>query len=209
MSDEMLPKIEGDVSDATGVEFKASPEAVALAETALEDIKKRPFSARNSVFGKMINCRVCGRRHRQTDVAFREHFDENGKKTVTLKPLVSNCKQVFHQMWVDEDVETGELSIQYATVPLPGQKPTAKAVVGAAFVAKKRKNHHPNQTGLQIVEITRQLVQYVNKERFTTDEAKMLEAKRMAVNTLRNRAERESKRIRRQQRESRRTNRGR
>lgn len=188
-------------------EFKASPEVIAAAEAALDDIKDRSFSGRHADLGKMINCRVCNRRHRAVDAVYREHFDENGKKTVTLLPVVSGCKQVFKQMWVDEDLDTGELSIQYATVPLPGQKGTPKAIVGAAYFAKKRKNRRPNQTGLQIVEITRQLMQHVNKELFTTEQAQMLEAKRMAINTLRNRHEVEAKRIRKQQRESRRINR--
>jgi hypothetical protein len=195
------------VTDATGTEFKASPEALAAAASALESIANRSFSGRNSEFGKMINCLVCNRRHRKVDAVYREHFDKNGKKTMTLLPLVRDCKQVFKQMWVDEDLETGELSIQYATVPLPGQKGTPKAVLGAAFFAKKRKNRRPNQAGLQIVEITRQLMPYVNKERFTTESAQMLEARRMAVNTLNNRHEAKAKRIRKQQRESRRINR--
>ncbi|HXQ37224.1 MAG TPA: hypothetical protein VN843_24655 [Anaerolineales bacterium] len=195
------------VTDASGTEFKASPEALAAAASALESITNRSFSGRNSELGKMVNCRVCNRRHRKVDVVYREHFDENGKKTVTLLPLVRDCKQVFKQMWVDEDLETGELSIQYATVPLPGQKGTPKAILGATFFAKKRKKRRPSPVGLHLVEITRQLMPYVNKERFTTEEAQMLEARRMAVNTLRNRNEAEAKRIRRQQRESRRINR--
>lgn len=194
-------------------EFKTSPEVIAAAEAALEDIKDRSFSARNANLGKMINCAICKRRHRTVDAVYREHFDENGKKTVTLLPIVSGCKQVFQQLWVDEDLDTGELSIQYATVPLPGQgkkrkKMGPKAIIGAAFFAKKRKHRHPNATGLQIVEITRQLMQYVNKERFTTEAAQMLEAKRMAIQTIQNRREAVAKRIRRQQHVSRQINRG-
>lgn len=195
------------VTEVEEPKFKISPEVVAAADAALGSIKERSFSGRHAELGKMINCCVCNRRHRTTDAVYREHFDENGKKTVTLLPVVSGCKQVFKQMWVDEDLDTGELSIQYATVPLPGQKGTPKAIVGAAYFAKKRKNRHPNQTGLQIVEITRRLMQYVNKKLFMTEQAQMLEAKRMAINTLHNRREAEAKRIRRQQRESRRINR--
>lgn len=188
-------------------EFKTSPEVIAAADAALGGIADRSFSGRHAELGKMINCKVCNRRHRAVDSVYREHFDKNGKKTVSILPLLRNCKQVFKQLWVDEDLDTGELTIQYATVPLPGQKGTPKAIVGAQFFAKKRKNRHPNQTGLQIVEITRQLMKYVNKERFTTEQAQMLEAKRMAINTLRNRREVEAKRIRKQQKESRRINR--
>lgn len=202
-----------DVSDVTDPEFKTSPEVVAAADAALGDIKDRSFSGRHAELGKMINCPVCKRRHRAVDAVYREHFDESGKKTVTVLSLASGCKQVFKQMWVDEDLDTGELSIQYATVPLPGQGKKGrqlgpKSIVGAAYFAKKRKNRHPNQTGLQIVEITRRLMQYVNKEHFTNEQSQMLEAKRMAINTLRNRREVEAKRIRRQQRVSRQINRG-
>jgi len=104
---------------ATELEFKPSPEALAAAADAIESIHGRSFSARNPTLGKMINCQVCRRRHRRTDVAFREHFDENGNKTVTLEPLISNCKQVFKILWIDEDLETGKLETQFATVPLP------------------------------------------------------------------------------------------
>lgn len=191
------------------VEFKPSPEAAAAADAALGEMKDRSFSARNAQLGKMINCYVCGERHRSTaQVTYREHRDENGKKTVTLEFLKGPCEANFVHLWVDEDLETGELSIQKAIVPLPGQKGTVKAIVGAAFVAKKRKKRHPNQTGLQIVQITRELMKFVNKENFTNEQSQMLEARRMAVNTLRNRREKEAKRIRKQQKNSRRINRG-
>src|SRR6266478_7173240 len=107
-----------EVSNSTEMEFKASPEALAAAEEALGDIKDRSFSGRNAELGKMINCKVCSCRHRRTDAVYREHRDENGKKTVTLEIILNKCEQKFKQMWVDEDLETGELSIQYATVPL-------------------------------------------------------------------------------------------
>lgn len=195
----------------------ASAEALAAAEAALGTIKERTFAGRNLSFGKMVNCQFCGQRHRTVDVTYREHFDAQGKKTVTVIPVrVEKCQQNFRQMWVDEDLDTGELSIQYATVPTPqqieraakmGVKLGAKPILGAAMFAKKRRNRHPNKTGLQVVEVTRQLMQYVNPERFTEDQSKMLEARRMAVNTLRNRRERAAKRVRQQQRESRRINR--
>jgi hypothetical protein len=196
------------------VEFKSSPEAQAAAAEALEVIADRSFSGRNAVLGKMINCQVCLRRHRRNDVAYREHYDKEGNKTVTLEPLIADCKQQFKQLWVDEDLETGELSIQYAMVPLPGQghptkgfKNPARPIVGAAQFAKKRKKRHPNKTGLQIIELTRQIFPFVISENFKEEAGRMLEARRLAVNTLRNRRERESKRIRQQQRESRRINR--
>jgi hypothetical protein len=163
------------------------------AEEAIADIRGRSFSARHPEIQKMINCYVCNRRHRGPQ-----------------------CKPTYKQMWVDEDLETGELSIQFAIVPLPGQGKNGKltrpwSIFGAPKRmnwAKPRKHRRPSKRGLQIIEITRQLMQYVNKERFTTEAAQMLEAKRMAIQTLDNRAEREAKRIRKQQDLSRRINRG-
>ena len=143
---------------ATELEFKPSPEALAAAESALGEIKDRSFSGRHSELGKMINCQVCRRRHRRTDVAFREHFDENGNKTVTLEPLISNCKQVFKILWIDEDLETGKLETQFATVPLPGQNATPKSILGAAYFAKKRKNPHPSRRNHQFIRLVRRLI---------------------------------------------------
>lgn len=154
-----------------------------VAEAAIADIRSRSFFERNPHLAKMINCCVCDRRHRGPQ-----------------------CKPVYKQMWVDEDVETGELSIQYAVVPLPGQKPTVRCVAGAKAVNKKRKNRHPNRFGLRLVEITRQLEPTVNKERFTTDASRMIEARRQAVNTISNIDERRAKKVRKQQKLSRRIN---
>ncbi len=117
-------------------EFKPSSEAVAAAEAAISDIRSRSFSARHPELGKMVNCQVCCSRHRSSQ----------------------KCEQKFKQLWIDEDVETGELSIQYATVPLPGQKGTPKSIVGAAYFAKKRKNPHPSRRKLQFIELVRKLI---------------------------------------------------
>jgi hypothetical protein len=192
------------------IEFKSSPEAQSAVAEALDDIQGRSFAKRNPQFGKMFNCRFCGRRHRDTDVTYRESYDENGKVGVKVEAVrTERCKQTFKELWIDEDVETGERTTQYATVPLPGQNPTPKAIVGAAYFHKKRKSPRPNATGNQIVELTRKIFATINPERFPEEAGRMLEAKRIAVNTLRNKREREAKRVRQQQRASRRANRGR
>jgi hypothetical protein len=177
---------EQNVQDAPEMEFKVSPEAASVADAAIADMKSRSFSARNPELGKMFSCPVCDSRHRKN-----------------LK-----CGQKFKQMWVDEDIETGKLEIQYATVPLPGQNATPKSIVGAQYFAKKRKSPRPNHTGLQVVELTRKIFARINPERFPEEAGRMLEAKRIAVNTVRNKREAAAKKKRRQQRESRRTNRG-
>ena len=203
--------------EATEPEFKTSEEALALAEKTFAEFKALSFSGRNAGLGKMVNCQVCGRRHRRTDVATREHYDEKGKLAKTIEPLISDCKQEFKQMWVDEDMETGELSIQYAIVPLPGQGKIidgktvfanmARPVVGAQQFAKKRKSPRPNQTGLEVVFYTRRIFAGIKPERFPEEAGRMLEARRHAINTVKNKRERKAKKIRQQQRESRRANR--
>jgi hypothetical protein len=117
-------------------EFVSSPEAIAAADAAVSDIRGRSFSARHPELGKMINCAVCRSRHRSSQ----------------------KCEQKFKQLWIDEDIETGEFSIQYAIVPLPGQKGTPKSIVGAAYFAKKRKNPHPSRRKLQFIELVRKLI---------------------------------------------------
>lgn len=102
--------------------IQPSPELQKLIDAELKVVHDRSFSGRHPELGKMIKCQVCGQRHRNSIV----------------------CKQVFKQLWVDEDLETGELSIQYATVPLPDQNQKSyKAVLGAAsFKGKRIKPHN-------------------------------------------------------------------
>lgn len=101
--------------------IQPSPDLQKLIEAELKAVYDRSFSGRNPELGKMIKCQVCGRRHRSS----------------------IECKQIFKQLWVDEDLETGELSIQYAMVPLPEQNQKSyKAVLGAApFKGKRLKPH--------------------------------------------------------------------
>lgn len=150
------PFVVQDVDADSEIKFVASPEAQAAADKALGDIRDRSFSGRNPELGKMINCQVCDRRHR----------------------AVIKCKQVFKQLWVDEDVETGELTIQYATVPLPGQNPGPKAIIGAAFFAKKRKNPHPSRRKLQYIRLVRKLT----PDEYTQEDLK--DAREMAAELL-------------------------
>jgi hypothetical protein len=117
-------------------DFKASVEAILAADAALAAIRLRSYSERHPELGKMIKCQVCRSRHRSSQ----------------------KCEQKFKQLWIDEDVETGEFSIQYAIVPLPGQNGTPKSIVGAAYFAKKRKNPHPSKRKLQFIELVRKLI---------------------------------------------------
>lgn len=210
-------QVEADAPDI----FQASPEAVAAAEAAIGEFKDRSFAGRNAELGKMVNCPVCHRRHRRTDVAIREHYDGNGKLPKTIEPLITECKQEFKQLWVEqeigEDGEEGPLSIQYATVPIPGQgrqidgktvfANEARPIVGAAHFNKKRKSPRPNHTGLDVVFHTRRLFALINPETYPAEAERMLAAKRVAVNTVRNKRERTAAKKRKQQKLSRRINR--
>ena len=124
------------IQDAEVFDFKATVEAILAADAALAAIRLRSFSERHPELGKMINCAVCRSRHRSSQ----------------------KCEQKFKQLWIDEDVETGEFSIQYAIVPLPGQNGTPKSIVGAAYFAKKRKNPHPSRRKLQFIALVRKLI---------------------------------------------------
>jgi hypothetical protein len=126
---------EQNIQDAEGTDFKATIEAIQAADAALAAIRARSFSERHPELGKMVNCQVCDLRHRASQ----------------------KCEQKFKQLWIDEDLETGELSIQYAIVPLPGQKGTPKSIVGAAHFAKKRRNPHPSRRKLQFIRLVRKL----------------------------------------------------
>ena len=124
----------------------ASQEAVDAASSALTNIRNRSFSARHPELGKMVKCQVCNRRHRDS----------------------IKCEQKFKELWVEENLETGEKTTIYAVamqekgveVPsqISAQQPTLKQMVGAASFKGKRLNPHPNRRNLQMVELVRSLL---------------------------------------------------
>jgi hypothetical protein len=108
---------------------------------------------------------------------------------------------------MDEDVETGERTIVYATVPLHNQKPTIKAIFGAKQFKGKRKQPRPSQRGLLLVGLTRALYPSLDGA-FDTDEDQMKAARAVAEQILAQRKKAVAKRNRIQQDVSRRINRG-
>lgn len=136
MNDEIKNLDSPQVEDSAPVEFKPTEEALAAAGAALIEMSLRSFSERHPELGKMINCPFCDRRHRSA----------------------IKCTQRFKILWIDEDVETGKFEYQYATVPLPGQTPTIKAILGAAAFAKKRKHPHPSRRNHQLIRLVRRLI---------------------------------------------------
>jgi hypothetical protein len=123
-----------------------SQEAVDAVNAALEDISGRSFSARHPELGKMINCKICTRRHR-----------------ASIK-----CKQTFVELYIEEDLETGDKKTIYATamqepgIILPHQRsrhqPTIKQIVGAQNFKGRRRKPHPNKRNLQLIEQVRILL---------------------------------------------------
>jgi hypothetical protein len=113
---------------------------------ALEEIKRRSFSARHPELGKMIKCAVCNLRHRSS----------------------VKCEQKFVELWIEEDLETGEKTTIYATAAQPkgteiphqisAEQPTLKQAVGAAAFKGKRLRPHPNRRNLQLIEQVRVLL---------------------------------------------------
>jgi hypothetical protein len=105
---------------------------------ALEEIKRRSFSGRHPELGKMIKCAVCNLRHRDS----------------------IKCEQKFVELWIEEDLETGEKTSIYAVLlPSRGRRNlTLKQTYGAAIVKGKRLHPHPNRRNLQLIEQVRALL---------------------------------------------------
>ena len=121
--DEILAAQETQEHPEPEVDFPVASNLQALVAKGLAEIRNRSWSGRHPEFGKMIKCPVCGRRHRDS----------------------IKCEQQFVQLWVDEDMETGEKTIGYATLPPEGLKATPKMLFGAAaFKGKRRIPHGKN-----------------------------------------------------------------
>ncbi len=122
--------------------FKVSEEVkkAIVIENALKAIKSRSFSQRHPELGKMVNCRICGTRHRVNE---------------------RKCVQVFTYRIGDYEYfrkdATGELVPDYRTVIRPDEKPTMKQSLGRAAFAKKRFYPHPSKMKLVFIERTRKV----------------------------------------------------
>ena len=179
------PKCDSEIEE---IVYPISPEATVLADVALAEIKNKPFSGRHPELGKMFKCQVCGLRHRKGE---------------------RKCEQQFKELWVDEDLETGELSIVYATVPLHNQKPVnpIRALFGAAQFKGKRKHKRPSVKQRRGIEMTRLLYPAFNG--ITPDEEKQMHmARKLAQVVLKSLYRLKANRKNAQQELSRRINRG-
>lgn len=190
-----------------------SPEQQALSAAVMafnEMQYNRPFSERHPELGKMVNCAICGERHRQ---------NERG------------CGQVFTYRVGDYELfredEKGELVPAYRTCVQPDEKPTPRQIVGRAAFTKKRFNPHPSKTKLLFIQRTREAfvkygfylldeksdkfkeltppVQELVKKDFQED---LQRARVLAARQIRREREFSDREVRRRQDSSRRINRG-
>jgi hypothetical protein len=155
---------------------------------------EKSFSGRHPELGKMVNCKVCGTRHRV-----------NEKK----------CEQVFTYRIGDYELfrenENGELVPDYRTAIRPDQKQTKKQREGSARFAKKRFNPHYSKEKLLFVERTRKIFQELGFSLEDTGEVfqkNLHRARILAAREIREERELRDRAIRRRQKVSRRINKG-
>ena len=147
--DELMPNstIKTTIQEELETETKPpAQEIIDAADKVLGDISSRSFAGRHPELGKMINCAICQLRHRDSQ----------------------KCEQKFVELYVEEDLETGEKKIIYAKaqqepgLELPHQvsahQPTIKQIVGAKQFARKRRHPHPSKRNLRFIELVRALV---------------------------------------------------
>jgi hypothetical protein len=192
MSDEIL------VTPLTNTEpdpFIASLELQIAVDKALKEIKHRSFSERHPELGKMVNCRVCSRRHREHE---------------------RKCEQVFTYRVGDYelyrmDEEKNELVPDYRTAIRPDEKPTMKQYMGAAAYAKKRFHPHLSKVKLLFIERTRKIFEelgFALDDKDGNFQKNLQRARVLAARQIRRERRISSRRARLEQRVSRRINRG-
>ena len=190
ISSDVVNRVSVDSADNVETEtIPASAEAQAAAKKALQAIKDRSFSGGHPELGKMISCSVCGTRHRS----------------------VIKCEQRFKELHIEEDLETGEKVTVFATCIPHDKKPTVRQKVGAAGFKGKRKNPHPNQGDLQLIQRSKKNFGETGDEGYVSQEefqSKIRLTRTTAERQLRKEARRKAKKCRRVQDISRRINRG-
>jgi hypothetical protein len=114
----------------------------------------------------MIKCPVCRLRHRDS----------------------IKCSQKFAELWIEEDLETGELKTVYRVaaqdkgIEVPGQisaqQPTRNQIIGRAAFKGKRQKAHLSKRMLQFIQLVHSLV----PDEFTKEELQI--ARKKAVRML-------------------------
>ena len=164
-----------------------SSEVLKLIGKVIENVQHKSYAQRHPELGKMMNCQVCGRRHFSSQV----------------------CKQRFAVRHIEEDVETGERTVVYATAIPADKKPTRNQVLGAKMFKGRRIKPHVSRTKLMMIEKVRKLLENVEinlDSKEFQDQLKL--ARKMAEREIRHQDHIKADRLRRQQDLSRRINRG-
>ena len=139
-------------------EFEIKPEIAKAIASIREKYQEKSFNERNPQLGRMVNCPLCDRRHRTSEI----------------------CLQRFAK--TEEGVEL---------------------VARGHDHGKGRINRHWNKRSLELVDLTRRLIIF-----YPNGEEDVKKARSAAINILRKKWHMESKRIQRQQKLSRKINRG-
>lgn len=179
-----------------------TPMADGKIQEALEVIRGRSFSARHPELGKMVNCQVCGHRHRANERKCEQKF--------------TNVAGEFEYFREDEN---GSLVPDLRTAVRPNEAPTRKQILGQAAFAKKRFHPHPSKIKLLLIERTRVVFEALGfelektenqtPEEFSAEFQKNLQRARIvAARQIRKEREFGDREIRRRQDQSRRINRG-
>lgn len=121
----------------------STPMGPGVAE-ALQEVRSRSFSGRRRELGKMIKCRVCGRRHRKNERVCIEKVLTPTKPGKKQAPLLLR-------------------GVTHSGSPLVYSQPAGEAnplkhILGAAHFAKKRLNKHPSKRQFALIRLVRKLV---------------------------------------------------
>jgi hypothetical protein len=186
----MMDELEPQPVPVVEPEYKTTLTPEQLAD-ALKEVAGRSFSGRHPELGKMLNCKVCGRRHRESEMVKKRIAiqTERGvvKETVSFM-LRHKCEQVFTYSVKDksgrlytqhvEEEKDGKVTLAplYRTAIPHGRKPTMKQILGAAATHKKRFKPHPSKTKLVFIEVVRKVFEgweqtfNLNLDRVSDDE---------------------------------------
>lgn len=184
-----------DASEEINIQLP-SEETQAAVSAALASIRARSYFGRHPELGKMFRCTGCGLRHRGQP-----------------------CEIKYKYLHTEEDLETGEKTDIFATVPLPEQierglrqQPPKtrfpKAIMGAAMVKGRRKRPHFSAVKLQFIETTRTVFQGDPDPASEGYQDRLNKARKKAGRVIRKKNRLAGNAIRRQQELSRRLNRG-
>lgn len=140
--------------------FVPSQELLDAAKNAIDTIQARP-SAQRHPFGKMINCKVCGERHRELGQT------TYGFKKGTVEQITTRCVQKFtnrigdYELLKEQEDADGNITLvpDYCTAaPSDGTRPTVYQIMGRprkqGFSANRIKAH-PSKMKLRFIEETR------------------------------------------------------